>query len=200
MVDESNEANNTRTVTAPMAISRPDLSVTSVVATPTLAAAGMNVSVTQVVKNVALAPASAPASTSRLTLSSNTTLGDGDDVDLGTVAIPALAAAAQASVLKSVVIPGGTQPGLYWIFARANDGNPIPEAGGAGNNAARTAAAHHDRSRPHRDRRDGGADRFRARRDRQRHEHREESGRSDDARLRRRHLPVGQRHVRGGQR
>jgi subtilase family serine protease len=137
VVGESNEANNTRT--APMAISRPDLSVTSVAVTPTLAAAGMNVSVTQVVKNLALAPASAPASTSRLTLSSNTTLGDGDDVDLGTVSIPALAAAAQASVLKSVVIPGGTQPGLYWIFARANEGDTIPEAGGAGNNAARTA-------------------------------------------------------------
>jgi subtilase family serine protease len=137
VVDESNEGNNTRT--APITISRPDLSVTSVTVTPMLTAAGMNVSVTQVVKNVALAPANVPGSTSRLTLSSNTTLGDGDDVDLGPVSIPALAAGAQATVLKSVVIPVGTQPGLYWIFARANDGDTIPEAGSAGNNVGRTA-------------------------------------------------------------
>ena len=137
-VDESNEGNNTRT--APIAISRPDLSVTSVTVTPALAAAGMNVSITQIVRNVALTPANAPASSSRLTLSSNTTLGDGDDVDLGTVAIPALAAAAQATVTKSVPIPAGTAPGLYWIFARANDGDVIPEGGSGGaNNAARTA-------------------------------------------------------------
>ncbi len=57
-VDESNEANNTRT--APIAISRPDLSVTSVTATPTLTAAGMNVSITQIVRNVATSPANAP--------------------------------------------------------------------------------------------------------------------------------------------
>ena len=58
-VDESNEGNNTRT--APIAISRPDLSVTSVTATPTLTAAGMNVSITQIVRNVAPTPANAPA-------------------------------------------------------------------------------------------------------------------------------------------
>jgi subtilase family serine protease len=135
-IDEANEGNNTRT--APIAISRPDLSVTSVTVTPTLTGAGMNVSITQIVRNVALSPANAPGSSSRLTLSGNTTLGDGDDADLGTVTIPALAAATQATVTKSVPIPVGTAPGLYWIFARANDGDVIPEAGGA-NNAARTA-------------------------------------------------------------
>src|SRR6185295_3865508 len=138
VVDETNEANNTRT--APIAISRPDLSMLTVTATPALAAAGMNVSVTQTVKNVATAPANAPASVSRLTLSNNTTLGDGDDADLGTVAIPALTAGTQAVVIKSVVIPPGTAPGQYWIFARANDGDAIPEGGlGSSNNAARTA-------------------------------------------------------------
>ena len=137
-VAESNEGNNTRT--APIAISRPDLSVTSVTATPTLTAAGMNVSITQIVRNLAPSPANAPGSSSRLTLSDHDTLGVGVDADLGTVAIPALAAATQATVTKSVVIPVGTGPGRYWIFARANDGDVIPEGGSGGaNNAVRTA-------------------------------------------------------------
>jgi hypothetical protein len=140
-------SNNTRT--APITISRPDLSVTSVTVTPTLTAAGMNVSVTQVVKNVALAPANVPGSTSRLTLSSNTTLGDGDDVDLGPVSIPALAAGAQATVLKSVVIPVGTQPGLYWIYA--SEQRHDSRSRRRREQRRPHHAAHHDRSRPHRD-------------------------------------------------
>ena len=126
VVGESNEANNTRT--APMAISRPNLSVTSVAVTPTLAAAGMNVSVTQVVKNVALAPASAPASTSRLYLSTDATLDDPGDTVLGDVAVGPLAGGAMATVVKSVPIPAGTAPGPYWIIARANATGSIPEA------------------------------------------------------------------------
>ena len=101
--------------------------MTSVTVTPTLTAAGMNVSITQIVRNVALSPANAPGSSSRLTLSSNTTLGDGDDADLGTVHDSRAGRGHQATVTKSVPIPVGTAPGLYWIFARANDGDVIPE-------------------------------------------------------------------------
>ena len=113
--------------------------MTSVTATPTLTAAGMNVSITQIVRNVATSPANAPASSSRLTLSDHDTLGVGLDADLGTVAIPALAAATQATVTKSVVIPVATAPGRYWIFGARQRRRRIPEGGSGANNAARTA-------------------------------------------------------------
>jgi len=137
VVDESDEDNNTRATATRISVARPDLTVTSVTVTPALAAAGTSVSVTHVVRNTAPRPANAPASTSRLFLSRNTTLGDADDVDLGPATVPALAAGARATVKTTVPIPGGTAPGRYWIHARANDGG-IPEATTA-NNAARTA-------------------------------------------------------------
>ncbi len=137
-VDESDEGNNARATAAAIAISRPDLAVTSVTVTPGPTSPGMNVSVTHVVRNAAAAPANAPASTSRLILSANSTLGDSDDVDLGATPVAALDAGAQATVTKTVLIPGGTTPGLYRVFARANDGNVIPEVTTA-NNAASTA-------------------------------------------------------------
>ncbi|HXU84469.1 MAG TPA: CARDB domain-containing protein [Verrucomicrobiae bacterium] len=138
VVAESDETNNTRATATAIVVSRADLTAASVTATPTLTAPGMNVSVSHVVRNAAAAPASAPASTSRLFLSNNTTFGDADDVDLGPVPVAALGAGVQATVVKTVQIPGGTAPGSYWIFARANAGDAIPEATGA-NNTARTA-------------------------------------------------------------
>jgi subtilase family serine protease len=135
VVNEADEGNNTRATTTAIAVSRPDLTVASVTATPGLTAAGMSVSVTHVVRNAAAPPARAPASVSRLILSSNTTLGDADDIDLGTTPVTALAGGAQATVTKTVQIPAGTAPGLYQIFARANDGNVIPEASTTNNTA-----------------------------------------------------------------
>ena len=55
---------------------------------------------------MAPAPGNAAASTSRLVLSSDNVFGG--DVDLGTVAIPALAAATQVSATRTVQIPGNT--------------------------------------------------------------------------------------------
>ena len=135
VVAEDDEGNNTRATTTAIAISRPDLTVASVTATPRLASAGMSVSVTHVVRNAAGAPASAPASTTRLVLSTNTALGDADDIDLGTAAVTALAGGAQATVTTTLQIPVGTTPGLYRILARANDGNVIPEVSTTNNTA-----------------------------------------------------------------
>ena len=72
-VVEANEANNILVV--PLTIARADLQVTSVTA-PAVAAAGANVSMTHVVKNLAAAPGAAPATTSRLFLSADATLDE----------------------------------------------------------------------------------------------------------------------------
>ena len=126
VVDEDNEANNTRATATQITIHRPDLTVTSVTA-PAVTAAGMNVTVTHVVRNVAVAPGHAGASTSRLYLSSDEAFGG--DVELGSVVVPPLAAATQASVMRSVQIPANTSVGLYWLFAHANALDTIIEAG-----------------------------------------------------------------------
>jgi subtilase family serine protease len=136
VVDESDEGNNARVAARAIAVKRPDLTVRSVTTKPARGVAGMNVKVRHVVRNVAAAPAHAPASTSRLVLSNNTALGDADDVDLGPVAVAALAAGAHAALTTTVSIPDGTAPGRYWIYAVANDGG-FSEAA-TENNAART--------------------------------------------------------------
>jgi subtilase family serine protease len=136
VVSEANEANNAMS-TAAIQVVRPDLTVLSVTA-PAAAAPGANVSVTHVVKNLALAPGGAPATVSRLFLSADATL-DGGDVQLGgDVPVGALAGGAQAAVMRSVAIPGGTAPGLYRVIAQTNATGTVVEAN-AGNNVEETA-------------------------------------------------------------
>lgn len=136
-VVEGNESDNTR-VAGPVRLALPDLTVSAIVATPGASGPGLNVSVTHTVKNVATAPGHAPASTSRLYLSSDALFGSG--VSLGTVAIPALPAGASRSVTASVMLPAGTSPGRYWIFAAANDDRSLTEAA-TSNNVRGTARA-----------------------------------------------------------
>ena len=104
-------------------------------------APGANVSVTHVVKNLALAPGAAGTSTSRLYLSSDATFDEATDTVLGDVTVGPLAAGAMATVTKSVQIPGGLLEGQYWIFARANVTGVVPEADAASpsNNVKGTA-------------------------------------------------------------
>ena len=83
---EANETNNVL-ATAAIQVVKPDLTVLSVSATPGALAPGANVSVTHVVKNLALAAGAASASTSRLYLSNDPTLDDPGDIVLGDVAV-----------------------------------------------------------------------------------------------------------------
>ncbi len=125
-VSEANEANNGLAV--PLTVVQPDLTVQSVTATPPAIAPGGNVSVTHVVKNLAVLAGAAPVSTTtRLYLSNNATLEDPGDVVLGDVEVGPLAGGAMATLTKSVQVPGGTTPGLYWIIARANATNSVLE-------------------------------------------------------------------------
>ena len=138
-VPEADETNNGLAV--PLTVVRPDLTVQSVTATPLAIAPGANVSVTHVVKNVALAAGAASAPTTRLYLSTDATLDDPGDLVLGDVAVGALAGGAMATVTKSVQIPAGTAPGRYWVIARANATNSVLEADSPGqaNNMKATA-------------------------------------------------------------
>jgi subtilase family serine protease len=124
-VSEANEANNVRATVA-VQVTRPDLTVLSVTA-PAVATPGQNVSVSHVVKNLAAAAGRAAATTSRLYLSDDATLGGGD-VALGDVTIGALAGTAQVTVARTVTVPVGTAPGLYWLIAEANAAGAVAEA------------------------------------------------------------------------
>ena len=85
-------------------------------------------SVTHVVKNLAVATGGAPATVSRLFLSTDATL-DGSDVQLGgDLPVGALAGGAMATVTKSVLIPSGTAPGRYFVIAQANATSTVVEA------------------------------------------------------------------------
>jgi trimeric autotransporter adhesin len=125
-VGEANENNNLLASVAVQVV-KADLQVTAVTATPPFVLAGANVSVSHVVRNAAAAAGGAPASVSRLFLSTDSTL-DGGDVQLGgDVPVGVLAGGAQASLMRSVQIPGGTTAGRYWIIARANATNAVQE-------------------------------------------------------------------------
>src|SRR6185295_6238775 len=88
--DEVAEASETNNVLATSAVQvvRADLAVQSVTA-PAAAAPGQNVSVIHVVKNLALSPGSAPATTSRLYLSTDPALDVPGDTVLGDAPVPA---------------------------------------------------------------------------------------------------------------
>ena len=133
-VAEADETNDLRMI--PLSVVRPNLTVLSITA-PAAAAAGANVSVTHVVRNLAAAAGAAPATVSRLFLSADNTL-DGGDVQLGgDVPVGALAGMAQASLTRSVQIPPGTAPGLYFLFARADALGAAVESDEANNELSR---------------------------------------------------------------
>src|SRR4029079_601771 len=125
-VSEAAEANNVL-ATAAVQVARPDLAVQSVTA-PAVASPGTNVSITHVVKNLAVTAGAAAASTSRLYLSADPVLDVPSDTVLGDAPVGPLAGGAMATVTKTVQIPAGTAPGVYWILAQANVTNAVSEA------------------------------------------------------------------------
>ena len=129
-VAEADETNN-NLPTPVLKVVRPDLVMQSVTATPAVLAPGANVSVTQVIKNIAPPSGIASATTSRLYLSDVPSPIEAlSKPVIGDIPVPPIAGAAMASVTRSVRIPPGTAPGKYWIYARANSVDPIAEAGG----------------------------------------------------------------------
>src|SRR6185295_15465854 len=99
-------------------------------------------SAVQVVRaDLAVPPGTAPATTSRLYLSTDPALDVPGDTVLGDAPVPALAGGGTATVTRVVPIPPGTPPGQYWIIAQANVTSAVQEADAASltNNVKATA-------------------------------------------------------------
>ncbi|HXV08240.1 MAG TPA: CARDB domain-containing protein, partial [Burkholderiales bacterium] len=102
----------------------PDLSVTSLSA-PSAAGAGGTITVTDTTRN--LSTGSAPETLTQYFLSTNTTL-DVSDVLLGARAVPALAPGASSSGSVSVTLPSGTATGVWYLIAKADGNDSLPES------------------------------------------------------------------------
>ncbi|OGP73264.1 MAG: hypothetical protein A2W09_08295, partial [Deltaproteobacteria bacterium RBG_16_50_11] len=122
MVVETNEDNNTKYSTS-IKIG-PDFTVTALTA-PTTAGAGTSISVTDTTKNSGAGDAG--ASTTRFYLSTDSTLDSTDTLLNGSRAVPALAAGESSSGTASALIPAGTPAGTYYIIAKADGDDLIPE-------------------------------------------------------------------------
>jgi len=101
---------------------KPDLTITKVAA-PGKSGVGASITVKDTTLN--LGPAVAPASTTRIYLSTNTTF-DGGDTLLGSRAVPGLASGASSVGGTSVTIPA-VAPGVYFILAVADGPGVIAE-------------------------------------------------------------------------
>jgi subtilase family serine protease/photosystem II stability/assembly factor-like uncharacterized protein len=141
IVEDPNPTNNDR-LTGTLTVAIADLIVPSVTFTPAAGAPGATLSVTHTVKNVAPAPANAPASGSAIYLATNRSFSTVLGPALATVNVPAVGAGMMSpAVTKSGVhIPPSTPVGRYFLVVNANDGGAIVEADTA-NNAGASAAA-----------------------------------------------------------
>ncbi len=114
--------------------SLPDLVVSSVNA-PSKGRAGQTIKVSDTTLNSGTGPAA--ASTTRYYLSSNATL-DGGDPALGSRPVPALPPGSSSKGSVNVTIPSGTPRGLYYVIAKADADNAIPESDESNNTRARS--------------------------------------------------------------
>ncbi|HEY7679451.1 MAG TPA: CARDB domain-containing protein, partial [Terriglobia bacterium] len=117
---ETVETNNTRIGLMQIG---PDLTVWALTV-PTAAAAGSTVTVTDTTKNQG--GGTAGSSATLFYLSTNT-LFDAADVMLGSRTVPGLAAGQTSSAPAAIAIPPGTAVGAYYIVAKADGDNLVPE-------------------------------------------------------------------------
>jgi len=118
-ISESNEYN---TKVRPIKIGS-DL-VISVLTVPTKGGAGLSINITDITKNNG--PDSAGASQTAFYLSNDTTL-DVSDTLLGSRSVGSLEAGASSTGTTTVTIPTTTAPGIYYIIAKADNGNAVSE-------------------------------------------------------------------------
>ena len=122
LVPETQELNNVKFSVA-MKVG-PDLIVSSAVV-PTVAGAGVALTVSDTVKNQG--SGAAGASTTSFYLSTNFSL-DGNDVFLGSRSVPPLVAGATSAASTSLVIPAGTAMGTYFVLVRADANDAVVES------------------------------------------------------------------------
>jgi subtilase family serine protease len=118
-VTETSEGNNTGSLYLQIG---PDLVVT--ITAPNSAAAGASITINDTLRNTG--GGAAPATTTRFYLSANTLL-DASDALLGTRSSPALAAAGQDSGSTVLTITPGLAPATYYLLAKADGGDSVPE-------------------------------------------------------------------------
>ncbi len=107
-----------------------DLIVSSLSTTPTAAYPGAVISIADTTKNIGTC--TAPATITKLYLSTNTTL-DAGDTYLGQRAVPSLGAAATSTGSTSVTIPSTTAIATYYIIAKADADEVFTEVNNTNN-------------------------------------------------------------------
>jgi subtilase family serine protease len=108
--------------------------VTAVVA-PSLAVAGISITVTDTTQNQGID--GTPVSLTRYYLSTNAAF-DASDLPLGSREVSALAPGLSETGSATLLIPATTLPGTYCIIARSDDADAIAEAQESNNTRART--------------------------------------------------------------
>ena len=126
-------AANGRGSTAPITLIRPDLQVTRLETAVSPAGAraargGTLVLRNVTVKNAALAPGYAPASTLKFYLSDDSVLSDGDVELTPAIPVAALAPGAIFSAAPKLAIPASVTTGAKFIIARTNALGTVPES------------------------------------------------------------------------
>jgi subtilisin family serine protease len=133
---ESNESNNV-SATAALVIVGPDVTVTAATTVAT-AAPGGSIVVNSTIKNIGAAAAG--SFTVRYYLSTDA-LFDGADVLVGGRTVTSLAAGAQDTTPKTVVVPAGTAPRRYRLLVVADATNTLAESNESNNVRATTSIA-----------------------------------------------------------
>jgi subtilase family serine protease len=125
-VAETQEANNTSYAALQVG---PDL-VVSALAAPLSVVRGAPITVTDTTTNQGAGPAA--ATSTRFYLSTNAIV-DPADAALGARAVADLANGASSSAATAVVIPAATAPGYYYVLARADGDDAVPETNDGNN-------------------------------------------------------------------
>ena len=132
-IAEASESNNTLAIPLQVAAAaRPDLVARSLAA-PTSVTAGQTVSMTTTIANAGSGVAA--ASTARLYLSTDRTVGAGDTA-LGPVAVPSLAAGGTHTATVRATLPATAAVGTYMLLLRADDGGVVAESNETNNTFA----------------------------------------------------------------
>jgi subtilase family serine protease len=131
VVIESSESNNTLAKTIKIG---PDLDVTTTTA-PATAGAGQSIAVSDTIVNVG--GGAAAASLTQFFLSVNSTL-DASDTLVGARVVGALAPGTSGSGSTTVTIPDETIAGIWYLIAKADGEDAVPETSESNNTLARS--------------------------------------------------------------
>ncbi|UOQ75078.1 T9SS type A sorting domain-containing protein [Hymenobacter cellulosilyticus] len=133
-VTESNETNNTTSLTLTVVAALPDLTVSQTTLSPAAAPAGNTVSATCLLTNSGTATAA--QNTMSLYLSADASLSS-NDVLLGSITAAALPASASNTRSGSFIVPLGTAPGNYYVLYVADATGVVTESNEQNNVASR---------------------------------------------------------------